>query len=198
MQRNIHTHTHTHKSAECSGKGRSPAQKHLCPNTANSITDISQGITWVHRWLTGTKGSNVHPWVHCIQACLSEELLLQLDSPALVSPGSRCQVANVRTLQNHLHMSNTSRSSAHVDHIRIVCTCRSPQDHLHMSNISRLFAYVKHLKIICTCRSHQDCLHMSITSGSSAHVKDLKIICTGQTQLHCTRHAQDSTHLHMD
>ena len=147
---NTHTHTHpppppthTHKIAKCggNGKGCSPAQKHVCPNTANSTSDTRHGFTRVQRWLPETKGSNVQPWKHCIQAYLSEELLLQLKSPALVSPGSCCQVANVSTLQDHLHMSNTSKSSAHV----------------------------KHLKIICTC----------------------------QTRLHCTRCAQDATHLHM-
>ncbi len=34
---------------------------------------------------------------------LSEEFLLQLEGPALVSLGAHCQVTNVSTLQHHLH-----------------------------------------------------------------------------------------------
>ncbi len=78
---------------------------------------------------------------------------------------------------------------------RIICTCQTLQDYLHMS---------AHFRIICTCQhtsgssAHvttiQDHLHMSNTSRLSAQVRHLNMICTGQPQLHCTRHAQETTH----
>jgi len=110
--------------------------------------------------------SNVHPWVHCIQACLSEELLLQLDSPALVSPGSRCQVTNVSTLQNHLHMS---------PQFRIICTCQTPQDYLHMSKISRLSAQVKQSCIAHAVHRKQP-IHVGLLSTHRVCGQDLCLL----------------------
>ena len=43
-----------------------------------------------------------------VRTCLSEKLFFKLQCPSLVSSGSSCQVANVSTLQHHLHASTPS------------------------------------------------------------------------------------------